>query len=137
MEEIKQEGKQITLDEASRLDVLDNKYFKPMVNVQYRLTFKSWEMVRKLIRDYNDHTKMEEKNVLILLVDSIDGVKCPRIQEYSVISKPARDAFEPYLRSGSITKKVINYKMVELGGKQNKRTYQISEVSDKDADAFL
>lgn len=122
--------KEIDFAEADRMDELESKYFKPKLNIEYRLTFSSWRLVRKLIPDYKDKTKMNERTVLELKIESRSD--SPVEQEWGILAKTCRDAFSAHCKNGNITKKIFSFKAV---GTNKAERYEISEVGDKDKPA--
>lgn len=119
---------EITFDDAEKLDALASKYFKAETNVQYQLTFSHWCLYRKKVPNFNNKDVLEDKSILELTVDSINGE--PVNQEWGILSAKCRSAFEPYCRNGSILKKVFSYKSK---GEGKDKVYQVAEVGDKES----
>ena len=131
--EEKEKEEEISPDEAEKLDQLDNKYFKPETNIEYKLSFSAWKLIRKKVPDFNNREKMVEKTVLKLNVDSLNGsTKKPGGEPldmlWEILSMKCRMAWDAYYRNGNITKKIFSYKQK---GEGTNRTYAISEVGDK------
>lgn len=123
----------ISPDEAEELDQLDNKFFKPETNIEYKLSFKEWKLIRKEVPDFNEKSKMVEKTVLKLVIDSLNGKKTrpdgtPLEMIWEILSMKCRMAWDSYYRNGNIVKKTYSYKQK---GESKNRTYHISEVGDK------
>jgi len=124
---------EISPDEAEKLDQLDNKYFKPETNIEYKMSFKSWKLIRKAVPDFNEKTKMVEKTVLCLVLDSLNGTYTkpdgtPVEVSWEILSQKCRIAWDAYYRNGNIVRKIFSYKQK---GDNKDRTYIISEVGDK------
>lgn len=133
MEVREEELKEISFEEADKLDALNSKYFKAEDNIEYVVSFSSWKLGKKMIPNYNDKTKLEEKVVLELTLESLNGANKrgngePLSMQWSMISAKQREAFRVYCENGSITKKTFKYKQK---GPSTNRTYQIAEVGDK------
>lgn len=137
MESEKEKGfvKEISFGEAEELDSLETMYFKPETNIQYELTFSAWKLVRKQIPKYKEKETYEEKTILELKVETVNGKETD--QEWGIISKKLRTAFSTYCVNGNILKKVFSYKQKGDGGD---RSYHVSELRDKksiEVEAFL
>lgn len=121
----------VTFEEAQKIDEQNSKYFKPEINKEYKLTFSSWSLYRKKVPHYKNKERLEEKTVLELNVDSLNGM--PVEMEWGILSQKCRTAFELYCKLGTITKKVFYFKST---GEQSKRTYQVAEAADKETIAI-
>lgn len=120
MSENADEGKAISWEEAKNFDELGNKYFAAKPNVDYKLTFSSFRLVRKQVQDWDNKDAMVEKTVLELVLDSINGNKVE--QQWNVLAFKLRQMFEPYARSKLITEKVFLYNCNGLMGKAREYT---------------
>lgn len=126
------EGKQRTLenfDEADEADVLNSKFFKPLENLKYILTFskneagKVYELYEKEMQDYNDHSKMVKKVILTVYVDSINGKSVS--QSWDIFSPPLRKMMATHCTSGNLVAKKFEVKVM---GKGQTRSYIFAEV---------
>jgi hypothetical protein len=127
--------REISPDEAERMDALDRKYFKPETNIEYKLSFKRWKLVRKMVPQFDNKNLKEEKTVLELAVDSMngsvakgDGSQLDIIWE--IISPKCRAAWDPHYRNGDIIKKLFSFKSK---GEGIHRTYTVVVVGEKPA----
>lgn len=122
-----EKGKPISWDEGKRMRTLDSRFFKPEANLKYILTFSKWELTRKKIPDYNDKTKMVEKTVLELTVDSVGGQKVE--QRWDITSMKLQDIIEPYCRESILDKRKFEFIMRGDGAK---RTFNLAALGDRD-----
>jgi hypothetical protein len=120
MNETQEEGKAISWEDAKNFDELSNKYFTAKPNVDYKLTIKSYRLVRKQVQDYKNKDVTVEKTVLELVIDSINGNKVE--QQWNVLSFKLRQMFEPYAKAGLITQKVFLYNCNGLMGQSREYT---------------
>lgn len=133
-ENLVEEGEtEIGFEEAEKMDKLSSKFFKPETNIEYKLTFKSFVLVRKSVPCFDDKSKSEIKPVLKLIIDSLDGVKVrpdgtPLALSWEILSPKVRAAFDIYCRNGNILKKQFSFKQK---GESKDRTYQVAELGDK------
>lgn len=118
--EVKLPEEEVSLDEAAKLDALENKYFKPKTNIKYRMTFKGWKLVQKTREKYDFVAKKTipgeyvKQVVLILTLDSLDGVSVksdgsPLEMTWDINSRSCRAAWEPYLRNNQIDKMTFEF----------------------------
>jgi hypothetical protein len=126
------ETKQRTLenfDEADELDTLNSKFFKPLENLSYVLTFsknseeKAYSLIEKEMPDYNEPTKMVPKVILTLNVDSINGKRVS--QTWDIFSPVLRKMVAPHCTSGNLLLKKWQFKAM---GKGTQRNYVFAEV---------
>lgn len=117
-EQTKLEGVEISSEEAEQFDLLSAKYFSAQQNVPYELTFSRARLARKMVKRYQSE-EMEEKVVLELIVNSINGKNTVAPQEWNIKSKKLRDMFDVYYKDGRITKKVFLFKIKGMGKETN------------------
>jgi hypothetical protein len=122
-----EDGKPISWEEARNFDELSNKYFTAKPNIDYRLTFASFRLVRKQVQDYKNKDVTVEKTVLELVVDSINGNAVS--QQWNVLSFKLRKMFEPYAKSNLVTEKVFLYNCNGLQG--SAREYTLAALAAK------
>lgn len=134
------DGKEVEIgfDEAAKYDALDSNFFKPESNTEYKLTFNSWRLIRKPIPDYNDKTKIIEKTILELGIETIND-QVPRDgMVWGITSRKCREAFESMCKypedkpknEKNIMTKLVLYKHK---GEGKERTYTVNLIGDKPA----
>ena len=98
-------------DQAEEMDILGAKYFKPLDNIEYRLTFKgvkgetghpAWQLRQVKGRDEIMCA------VLVVNVASIDGK--PVTQEFSIWNPKLRAVFQTPCLNGDLLLKKYKYK---------------------------
>ena len=127
------EPREISFEEAEKIDALNSRFFSADVNIGYKLGFSKARLVSKPVPKYKDPTKVEEKAVLELAIDYLDGATTngagePLLKEWGLISPKARVLFEQYMKSGEILKKIFEFKHVQKG---ETHSYTLVAIGDK------
>jgi len=128
----------VTWDEAERKDKLDSKFFNVESNMKYKLTFSAEPMddadtfdgkcitgrlVKKVVPVWENGKKTdrsEEKFVLQLVVESLDGSPCRKI--WNCKNAKMRNLFRTYAENDLLTKKVF---VIEVKGELMKGNYNV------------
>ena len=131
-------------EEAEKLDRLNSKFFNVESNKKFRLTFTDTPMedkdafdkqcitgrlVTKTVPVWENNQKTdrtEEKVVLQLVIDSLDGEPCMKI--WNCKNKKMRNLFRTYAENGLLTKKVF---VVEVQGELMKQNYNVIALDKK------
>jgi hypothetical protein len=118
--------------------MLDSKFFKPESNMKYKLTFSdevvddkdspdgkcvTGRLVKKMVPVWENGKKtekLEEKHVLQLVIDALDGAPCRKI--WNVKNTKMRNLFRTYQENGLLTKKIF---IVEIKGEMLKGNYSL------------
>jgi len=115
-------------EEADRRDMEMSRFFKPQINIPYTLTFSAWKLTQRKVPDFKDKTKMNDRVVLELQVDNINGKKLAEAKEWGILPMKLRQLFRIPCMNGNITKK--KYQVMVSGEGANKQ-YSLSELGDK------
>jgi len=131
-------------EEAEKQDKLNSKFFNVESNMKFRLTFSEKPMedadvfdnqcitgrlVKKAVPVWENNQKTdktEEKFVLQLVIDSLDGEPCMKM--WNCKNKKMRGLFRTYAENNLLTKKVF---VVEVQGELMKQNYSVVALDKK------
>lgn len=114
------QGELVGWDEANEYDLLSSKYFKPEQNVEYEMRFSEARLVKRPMPVWEGNRKTdktEDKIVLDLAIESINGKTPVREMIWSIKAFKLRNLFEPYARKDLLTKKTFTFKQKGEGMK--------------------
>jgi hypothetical protein len=125
-------------DEAEKKDKLNSKFFSVESNMKYKLTFSAEPMedtdsfdkkcitgrlVKKVVPVWENGKKTdrsEEKFVLQLVIETLDGTPCRKI--WNCKNAKMRNLFRTYAENDLLTKKIF---VVEVKGELMKGNYNV------------
>lgn len=125
-------------EEAEDADALTSKFFKAKTNIPYKLTFApvepslqgqppvGYRLIQKKIPDFNDKTKLVDKVILQLRIDSVNGT--PVDQIWDVLQWKLRVQLQSACTTGNILRKVYLYKSI---GEGKDKVHTIAESADR------
>lgn len=127
------EQREITYEEAKRMDELNSKWFTPETNVPFKVTFSEAHLVPQRKPTYQTKDLPYEKQViintpvLVLTMDSLNGSPCQG-KIYEIISPHQREAFRDYYENQTITRYTFQCKVTEMG---KKKILSVSVIGEK------
>ena len=107
--------------QADEIDVMNSKFFSPLTNINYELTFAvafenpdpqhpHYRIEMKDFPDFTDKSKQVSRVVLDVFVDSVNGKKVR--QSWGIVNPLLRKMLQPACENGNLTKKKCRMRLM-------------------------